>query len=177
MVKCIIIADLGIFNQCIAREALSEGEVLSFVNDALPLCGILKRSNHFLYVDLDDDYIYKLAPLIQKEDFSPPPYFGTPELVGAHISVAFPVEIENIAEVAGCGSKIIFTPKKCEIVRLTQPSSLLQNVEEIYLLVVEAPQLDQIREKYGLSEQYYPFHITLGVKYSHAPALSTKLFR
>ena len=55
---------------------------------------------------------------------------------------------------------IYFTPKECQVVYPTT----FQGVEAVYLVTVEAPQLDQIREKYGLPKRKYYFHITVGVR-------------
>jgi hypothetical protein len=37
-------------------------------------------------------------------------------------------------------------------------------MSEVYFVVVEAPELDRIRAKYGLPQRLYPFHITIGAK-------------
>ena len=151
-----------LFGSCSACLSFSESKVLEFVHEQ-QRSGTLKRACDFLYVDIDDRWIHQIAPFIQEEGFSEPPYFGS-ELVGAHISVAFPSEIEKISEIAECSKEIDFDPKRCEIVYLENPNPFLPNVKELYLLIIEAPQLDRIREKYGLLKQSYPFHITLGVK-------------
>jgi hypothetical protein len=153
---------LTFLGTCYAREPLSQSKVLELADNQRH-SGVLKQASDFLYVDLEDSWIYKIAQQLQEEGFSEPPYFGN-DLVGAHISVAFPLEIEKNKEIAECGMQIAFVPKRCEIVKLDQPSSILPNVTEVYLLVVEAPELDQIREKYHLPKLRYPFHITLGVK-------------
>lgn len=160
--KYVILSAILLFESCSAYEPLSESKVLECFHAQLH-SGVLKRVQDFLYVDIDDALIHQIAPLIQEEGFSKPSYFDN-ELVGAHISAAFPAEIEKINEIAECGTEISFIPKRCEIVYLEQPSPFLPNVKELYLLIIEAPQLDQIREKYGLPKQRYAFHITLGVK-------------
>ena len=155
---------LAVFELYATRGTLSESKVLELVNSTLPHSGVLKKTSNFLYVDIDDAYIHQIALLIKEEGFSTPPYFDNIELVGAHISVAYPEEIENFTEIAECGTKIEFIPKRCEIIRLTKESSFFQNVEEVYLLIIEAPELDRMREKYGLPKRRYAFHITVGVK-------------
>jgi len=152
----------ALFGTCIAYEPLSQSKVLEFADTQLH-SGPLKRSNDFLYVDVDDAWIHAVAPLIKEEGFTKPPYFGN-DLVGAHISVAFPAEINNGQEIIECGTKIDFIPRGCAIVRLNKPSTHLPNVTEVYVLIVDAPTLDQIREQYQLPKLPYPFHITLGVK-------------
>ena len=55
---------------------------------------------------------------------------------------------------------ISFIPKKCQVVH---PPGW-KEVDQVYFIVVDAPWLDQIREKYGLPKSKYAFHITIGVK-------------
>ena len=117
-----------------------------------------KRLDGFLYVDLDDNYIHSLVDFIRDQGFQEPPYFGE-KLIGAHITVAYPNEIRNqIME--ECGMPVSFTLRECQIVHPPR----WKEVEEVYLIVVDAPMLDQLREKYGLSKRQYDCHITIGVK-------------
>ena len=123
--------------------------------------GVLKNENGFIYVDVDDAYIHKLVTFLEKEGFEKPPYFGRPGLVGAHITVIYSYETAKygIEEIEECGKKISFKIKECQII---QPPSW--DAEELCLLVIEAPELNRIRYKYGLPKQKYPFHITIGIK-------------
>lgn len=147
---------------CSSKTTSSDPAILHYAKAELPHYGILKISEGFIYVDLDDDYIHKLVSFIQKEGFQEPPYFGSSDLVGAHISVAYPEEaekygIENLEEY---GEKIPFTLKECQIAHPTK----LQGIEQVYFIVIEAPELDRIRKKYGLPKKQYDFHITIGAK-------------
>ncbi|MBS0621829.1 MAG: hypothetical protein JSR80_02580 [Verrucomicrobia bacterium] len=147
---------------CIAQGAPSCLTILNYVKKNLPHHGILKNSDGFLYVDIDDEYIHQLVLFIQKEGFEEPPYFGRPDLVGAHITVIYPDEVKEygISEIQECGEVIDFTPRECQVVRPLN----LQEVDEVYFLSVDAPALDRIREKYGLPKREYDFHITIGMK-------------
>jgi hypothetical protein len=137
-------------------------EILSYIEKNLPCHGILRNSNGFIYVDLDDQFIHELNAYIEKEGFEKPPYFGKTGLVGAHITLMYPYETKQygIKEMEESGEKIVFTPIKCQV---AQPTNW-KGIDEVYFIVVDAPQLDQIREKYGLPKQDHDFHITIGIK-------------
>lgn len=145
-----------------ARELSSCPAILSYVKANLPQQGVLKKAGGFVYVDLDDAYIHKLAPFIEQEGFEEPPYFGKPGLVGAHITVIYPTEMKKhpIETLEESDEIIRFTLKTCQIVYPHRR----KEVDEIYLLVVDAPELDLVRKKYGLHKLTHPFHITLGIK-------------
>lgn len=152
------------FATCIAEEipAPSCPVILNYIDKNLPHQGTLKNSNGFVYVDLDDNYVYKLISFIQQDGFQEPPYFGSPGLVGAHITVMYPEETKKygIKEMKEYGSTISFVPTKCQVVHPPR----WEGIDEVYFIVVEAPELDKIREKYGLPKREYDFHITIGVK-------------
>ncbi len=150
------------FCSSFAEEAPSCPVVLDYIEHCLSHCGVLKDSDGFVYVDVDDAYIHKLITFIQDQGFEEPPYFGRPDLVGAHVTVIYRDEMKKygIGKIQECGETICFVPKDCQIV---QPPKW-QRIEEVYLVAVEAPKLDRIREKYGLPKRKYEFHITIGVK-------------
>ena len=145
-----------------AAQAPHSPEIMHYVDNHLSHSGILKSSDGFLYVDIDDAYIHKLISFIHEEGFKEPPYFGKPGLVGAHISVIYYDEANNygLGEVEECGKLIIFTPKQCQVVHPPK----WKETESLYLITVEAPELDRIRKKYGLPRREYEFHITVGIK-------------
>ncbi len=140
----------------IARE-VSSPCLLEHVQNHLPHCGTLKILDGFVYVDVDDEYIHTLIKYIQEEGFEEPPYFG-PGLVGAHISVIF--RAEEIHELHECGQIIDFIPIECQVVTPARWNEM----EEVFFIVVEAPELDRIRACYGLPPKEFPYHITIGVK-------------
>jgi hypothetical protein len=143
------------------QEVLDSPIVLNYAHNELPNWGVLKNIEGFVYIDLDDDYIHKLIAFIKDDGFEEPPYFGA-GLVGAHITVIYPEEITKygIEEIQECGEIIFFTLKDCKIVHPPK----WQKIDEVYFIVIDAPQLDQIRQKYGLPTREYDFHITIGVK-------------
>ncbi|HSX11384.1 MAG TPA: hypothetical protein VLF94_06700 [Chlamydiales bacterium] len=145
-----------------AQEAPSCAPILHYIHDHLSCCGTLKNSSGFVYVDVDDGYIHELIPFIQEEGFEEPPYFGRSDLVGAHITVIYPEEMKkyNIQSIKECGTSIQFTPRACQVVHPPRQ----KETDGVYFIVVDAPQLDDLRKQYGLPKREYDFHITIGVK-------------
>jgi len=139
-----------------------KSKILEYIQGQLLHYGILKNSDKFIYVDVDNEYIHKLISFIQDDGFIEPPYFGTSDLVGAHISVIYQEEMGkyNLDEIKECGNTISFIPKGCQIIR---PVSWPE-MEQVCFIVVESPELDRIRKKYGLPKGEHEFHITIGVK-------------
>lgn len=154
--------------ELVAECPPSSSRVLEMIEKRLPLSGHLECSAGFVYVDVDDQYIHELAPLIQEEGFEEPPYFENAESVGAHITVIYPGEITPIPEIQECGQPISFVPKTCQVIHPLK----LQMIDEMYLVIVESPMLDEIREKYGLPKRQYDFHITIGAKPKKSTATS-----
>jgi hypothetical protein len=140
-------------------------QILNYIFENLPEYGTLVQdSEGFVYVDIPNDYIYKLFPLIDQKNFVLPPYFGRPGLHGAHISVIYASEAkENGIKIKEQGQTIYFYPKVCQIVK----PGKWKEVDEVYTITVEAPALNKLRKRYGLRDAAYPFHITIGVKYSN----------
>lgn len=134
--------------------------ILNYVEHQLPHSGVLEHAEGFVYVKVDDEYIHKLVTFIQEEGFEEPPYCGEVGLVGAHISVIYPDEVKQygIVHVQECGKTIYFHAKECQVVAAGQGGDVY------YVVIVEAPELEQIREKYGLPKRKYDFHITIGIR-------------
>lgn len=138
--------------------------IRNYIFEKLPEYGVLKQDKEgFVYVDLPNDYIYKLVGLIEEDGFVEPDYFEGDGRVGAHISVVYASESEryNVGKIEEVGTTIYFRVNGCEIV---QPR-IDPEIDSYYLVTVDAPILAKIRKKYGLPPHKYPFHITVGVKY------------
>lgn len=146
----------------IAKEDPSCAPMLDYIQKNMQTSGTLRNANGFVYVDVDDAYVHELIQFIQKEGFEEPPYFDGPGLVGAHITVVYPEEMKKygVKSIEECGTSIYFTPRTCQIVHPPR----WQEIDEVYFIVVDAPQLDNLRKKYGLPKREYDFHITIGVK-------------
>lgn len=151
-----------IYQSVLAQEISFFPQILTYIENCLPLYGTLVKTGDFIYLDVDDQYVYKLISFIEKDGFQAPPYFGSPDLVGAHITVIYPDEAKKykIKDIEEHGEKIYFSPKICQIVHPPQ----WEGIDEIFLVVVDSPELDKIRQKYGLPQKRYNFHITIGVK-------------
>jgi hypothetical protein len=161
-IPALLLILLSIFTPSFSQETISSSEILQYCENNFPHSGILKFTEDFLYVDLDDAYIHELTPFIQEEGFEEPPYFGD-HLVGAHISVIYPKEIKQhgFTKFDEVGQTINFSIKECKIVKPHE----WRGVDAIYVIVVDALKLKEIRKKYGLPEGDLGFHITIGVKY------------
>lgn len=143
-----------------ACPQVSCAQMIEYAENHLPQSGILKSTGKFVYVDVDDDYIHRLVSFIEEDGFQEPPYFGDFDLVGAHISVIYPDEMEKFAigDIDECGKRISFALRAGEVVH---PPKWVY--DEVFFLSVDAPELDKIREKYGLPKRGFPYHITIGV--------------
>lgn len=134
----------------------------SLINKALTLMpnGYLSTSSEQLtYLDVDDDYIHQLLPLLKNRRIKRPNYFGE-ELIGAHISVIYPEENVWINP-EDLGYEHYFTIKELFTAEL--------DIKKYYVLMVESPSLILLRKKYGLGDMPYfrgnliNLHITIGV--------------
>lgn len=116
----------------------------------------------FVYVDVDDEYIYQLFPFIKKKRYELPPYFNRPLGHGAHISVIYEREAQKycIPLIEEAGAMISFKIVGCKEVI----PSYSETIESAFVIEIQAPFLDRIRQKYGLPAPQHPYHITIGVK-------------
>jgi len=126
----------------------------------LPATGKLAIShNHLVYLDIDDNYIYQLFPLLKTPHIEKPNYFSTYG-VGAHISVIYPEE-NKILQQKYLGQEYHFTLQEMVIAEI--------NLKKYYILLVQSPALLHIRRKHELPDKLnfknyeIGFHITIGV--------------
>ncbi len=113
-----------------------------------------------------------LSEFISEEGYELPPYFGRDELHGAHISVIYSKEAKEygVGKVKEVGETIYFKPLGCRVVA---PKNW-KDVDEVYVIAVQAPVLNRLRKKYGLPKAGQDFHITIGVKYRQEETTSQK---
>ncbi len=125
--------------------------------------GALCQEGDFLYVDLSDEVVHSLIEEIRDQGFVEPPYFGE-GLVGAHITVVSGEEASafGLGKVPQIGQLIQFKPLEYSIVN---PPNLI-NVDQVFLIVVESRELDELREDLGLPPSRFAHHITIGFKYA-----------
>lgn len=149
----------------LVQEVKNSVEIIEYVNLHFSLSGMLKQDERgFLYIDLPDDFIYELYPLIHADGIDLSPYFGD-GLVGAHISVILAKEAKEnqlIGEISELGRDIEFSITGCYSV---QPDGW-KGIERVWFLTIDCPELESLRQKYGLSPKIsgHDYHITLAVK-------------
>ena len=163
------------YTSVICHETYSCPGLLEEAHSQLPASGMLMQNESgFLYLDIDDGYIHRLGKWIEKEGFEPPPYMG-PNLAGAHITLVRPPHLgENLfskkaaseeklslPQIEEVGQIFSFSLKECEIVK----PQALPNVESLFIIKVEAPELKKLISQYDLPPLGFDFHITIGVKY------------
>lgn len=145
-----------------ATQVPAAKEIMAYTRTHLPTTGVIKREGDLIYLDVDDNYIYKLQPIIRGYGFKVPPYFGEHGLVGAHITLISRDEIQTygIEQISEIGKRVKFKPQKC---RMETPPHW-DAIAKVYFIEVEAPTLTKIRKKYGLPDREFKFHITIGLK-------------
>ncbi|KIA77204.1 hypothetical protein DB43_GS00100 [Parachlamydia acanthamoebae] len=146
----------------VVRENPAWQSVVSYATEHLPLEGkLVGKSDGFVYLKVDDDYIRRLFPMLGlKEDgFRVPPYFRRIDSPGAHISVFYADEHITPEEL---GKTFHFIPKKIVVLQLSKNTSYA-------VLQVESPELEKLREKYGATPKLFghDFHISLARKKAH----------
>jgi hypothetical protein len=132
-------------------------QVVDFAKHNLPLTGqLIQQPDGYAYVKVDDDYVHKLFPMLHAEGYAKPPYFRRANSFGAHITVILKGENKTLSE---AGQNYNFTLDK--ILKVSPKKG-----ESYIILQVSAPDLENLREKYGLSKKLHgnEFHITLAKK-------------
>lgn len=144
---------------CISRLCFASEAVLEYVREHFSQRGVLKHNGDFLYVALEEEYIRDLVGMIPEKGFVAPPYFGELYDTGAHISVIYSREVGEPLAISELGQCFDFEVKGCHIYYPRH----WEGVKAVWVILVDAPELEMLREKYGLSPGF-PFHITVGVK-------------
>lgn len=123
--------------------------------------GKLKISpDNLIYLDIDDDYIHQLHPLLPDPHTTKPDYFGE-NLIGAHISVIYPEE-NTVLEKIDLGNEHSF--------KIKQLFSAILSSKRYYALSIFSPSILQLRKKYCLpptllfKNHSVDLHITIGVR-------------
>lgn len=135
--------------------------------------GVLRqKDNGYLYVEVSKDFIAEALPLIDAPGkIVPPRHYTSKKGIGAHISVMYENEqISNeIWEIKELGQEFTFTIMELRTVKLQKDNKM----KKLWLLAVAAPELERLRESYGLSSKLknHDFHITLGTQVPGKPAL------
>ncbi len=133
--------------------------------------GILKqKDNGYLYVEVSKDFIAEALPLIEAQGkIVPPRHYTSKKGIGAHISVMYENEqiLNEIWEIKELGQEFTFTVMELRTVKLNKDNK----VKKLWLLAVTAPELEKLRESYGLSSKLkgHDFHITIGTQIPGKP--------
>lgn len=126
--------------------------------------GILKqKKNGYLYVEVSRDFVAESLPLIEAQGkIIPPGHCRTKRGIGAHISVMYENELisNDIWEIAELGQEFTFTVIELRTVKMNKRGKM----QKLWLIAVDAPELEKLRENYGLSSKLHnhDFHITIG---------------
>jgi len=126
--------------------------------------GTLKqKDNGYLYVEVSRDFIAEALPLIDAQGtIVPPRHYTSKKGIGAHISVMYENEqiMNEIWEIKELGQEFTFTVMELRTVKLNRDNKM----KKLWLLAVDAPELEKLRESYGLSSRLkdHNFHITIG---------------
>ncbi|MBA2653935.1 MAG: hypothetical protein H0U71_02570 [Gammaproteobacteria bacterium] len=126
----------------------------------LPTEGMLAITpNQLVYLDVDNNYIHQLFPLLEKKQINMPNYFGA-KSAGAHITVIYPEENTKIND-QDLHQKHKFSVQNLIVADI--------GAKKYYVLLVASPSLLQLRRRYGLPDNLcfrgysIGFHITIGV--------------
>ena len=97
-----------------------------------------------IYLDLDNDWIYKALEVVSSYGYEVPPFFDYSDGEGAHIKIAEDFEMKGESVQAVLGRKIQF-----EVVRAYSsfPNLKTYGLENILKINVQSAELDNIREE------------------------------
>lgn len=128
--------------------------------------GTLKqKDNGYLYLEVSRDFIAEILPLIDAPGkIVPPRHYTSKKGIGAHVSVMYENEqiMNEIWEIKELGQEFTFNVLELRTIKLNKNNK----VKKLWLLAVDSPELQQLREKYGLPSllKNHDFHITIGTQ-------------
>lgn len=123
---------------------------------------IVKKRDHYTYIDIDDRYVHDVYPLIETAERLKPNYFcKQSEFIGAHVSLLYPKELLT--------SNVLLTKHalKFDIKGLFSANILNKRY---FALQVESTEITALRHQNGLADllqfKGYPIfpHITVAVQ-------------
>jgi hypothetical protein len=139
---------------------MNNAELLKALQNLLPKGKTQISNSNLFYLNIDDAYIHQLFPFIKDDDIKKPAYFSE-KMSGAHVTIAYPEEYNEIDE-EDLFQEHDFLIKRFVTAEIAQ--------KKYYVLLVESSSLLQLRKKYSLpnllSFKGYSigFHITIAVK-------------
>lgn len=116
----------------------------------------------FYYLDLSQKFVTGLLSMVDDESAGEPPYWQKKyNSVEAHISVLYGDELEEGIVVKEIGQDFSFKLGKFESMK---PDDW-DDMKKIWIFTVESEELENLRERYGLSKKLkgHDFHITIAV--------------
>ena len=138
-----------------------ENEIaLNYAKEKLEALGTLKINEGYIYLKVDDRYIFDLLPMLTQDNLETPPYFRSEKSPGAHISVIYETERSLLPPVIPeIGDTFEFT-------LVDFYSIFIADHKEVYVLVITSPQLEAFRVKYGRTPKLlgHEYHITVAEK-------------
>ena len=139
---------------------ITAAPVLSSANK-LPKEGVVKQlSNRFAFLDINNEYIHTLWPLLSSSGFKKPDYFKKGS-VGAHITLVYPDENKTLKP-EYLNQKHFFSIDQLAIAELGEKSYLV--------LLIKSDSLITLRKNHGLppllnfNGYEIGLHITIGNK-------------
>jgi hypothetical protein len=156
----------------IYQEAVSDYQVdhkqvyVLEIAKSLPNKGVLKKkANGYVYLDISNDYIFKIFPhLILDGHLRPTQSFGSEE--GAHITVI--TDQENCPVEEEIGQEFTFEVRELRFVETWSTSGSYgqykHHTGDRWMIAVESPELEALRMRYGLPPliENHDFHISIG---------------
>lgn len=137
------------------EKTLSFEEITRLAGEMLPQEGVLvRKSDGYVYLKVDDRYIHELFPLLGVEEsgFVKAPYFRSRQAPGAHVSVFYKDENIDPDEI---GKVFHFTVRNVAVVENRQARYIV--------LQVDSKELEDLRTRYGLKPLLHghAYHITI----------------
>lgn len=136
----------------------SSKEVLKLLSD-LPRNGYITRNPNtgYIYLDLDDDWIFNVSTLMEKYGYETPPYFYGNSATGAHISL-IPASVGKnyLKEDVDVGKKISFTVTGASPL---YPTYRFYGIESLYVVWLECEELVKYLESFNQTVGFKHFHI------------------
>jgi len=146
----------------------SEKSILKLISK-LPKYGYVSlNSTGYVYLDLNDDWIYSLEDQLSKYGFDVPPYFYGTEPTGAHITIvpsSFSKRFKN--EDVPVGKKVKFQVVKAKAFFPKNWKNCWYGTEAVYFVWVKSKDLLSIARKLAgpkYNPSYGMFHINVGVR-------------
>lgn len=156
-------------------EFLTNNELMKFAETNLICNGVLcQKANGYLYLKINDDFIFGLSQFVHESDKQIPNYFSEPKNSGAHISVVYPEELLRKVEHDSLGKILEFNLSRYFRAKVQ---------DKVHFgCTIESLQLEKIRAELGLSSLLnfrgilVPFHFIIAVtKGSQAMSENTSL--